>query len=172
MAGRFWGAGTYVTINCYLPTANGSNSNINYSHNAGLLQIVPNPIGVVKKCLDRGLSAKWIPERVHSRCEGLPWQCPIHVARRPSDRKSWRYATSILGKSLGSVSWCKTQNGRNEAMKIFECLTGRNFRVAKGPHVWIERVCPGQQSTLSITCCGLYCWRRQHASKPLGLIPC
>ena len=59
----------------------------------------------------------------------IPWQCPIHVARRSSDRKSWWYATSILGKSLGSVSWCKTHNGRNEAMKILEFLTGRNFRV-------------------------------------------
>ena len=50
-----------MRINCYLPTANCTNSNINCSHNAGLLQIVPNPIGVVKKCLDRGCPQSEFP---------------------------------------------------------------------------------------------------------------
>ena len=36
MASPFWGAGTNVRINCYLPTANCRNSTIDCSHNAGL----------------------------------------------------------------------------------------------------------------------------------------
>ena len=86
-----------------------------------------------------------------------------------TDRRSRRYATSILCKSLRYVVRCPASNQSIGDMtrSRYSVFCNRSFRVTKDPPVCIESFCRRLQATLTIACCGLYRRRRQHASLPL-----
>ena len=63
-----------------------------------------------------------------------------------TDRRSRRYATSILRKSLRYTVRCpaaKTCYGRNDTIKIFQFLSDRSFRVTEDPPACIKSSCRG-----------------------------